>query len=352
MLKNKLDYKLLNAAIIMVIIFLLYQTGSLWFGILGKVKDIIFPFFLAFILAYSLYPILRYLQNKKIPKGIALTIIVTILLLLVGIFIAVIVPMLFKQLPSLFSGIISFIKEISTKFSIDSSSIQITLQTTFNEIVSSMGKYVSDGAINLIGVSVNYLTIILIAFAAAIYLLIDMDKIREGVKRILKRRSKKLYGYVLTLDNEMKNYLVGFSRIIFITFFEYTIVYTIIGHPNAILLGVLAMLANLIPYFGGVITNAIAAITSFVISPALFWRTIVTFLILAVVDGYVINPYVYGKTNRVHPLVVILSVFAGGILFGTIGIFLSLPLAIIIITTIKYFDVEVKNKIEDIKEKI
>lgn len=352
MLKNKLDYKLLNAAIIMVIIFLLYQTGSLWFGILGKVKDIIFPFFLAFILAYSLYPILRYLQNKKIPKGIALTIIVTILLLLVGIFIAVIVPMLFKQLPSLFSGIISFIKEISTKFSIDSSSIQITLQTTFNEIVSSMGKYVSDGAINMIGVSVNYLTIILIAFAAAIYLLIDMDKIREGVKRILKRRSKKLYGYVLTLDNEMKNYLVGFSRIIFITFFEYTIVYTIIGHPNAILLGVLAMLANLIPYFGGVITNAIAAITSFVISPALFWRTIVTFLILAVVDGYIINPYVYGKTNRVHPLVVILSVFAGGILFGTIGIFLSLPLAIIIITTIKYFDVEVKNKIEDIKEKI
>ena len=352
MLKNKLDYKLLNAAIIMVIIFLLYQTGSLWFGILGKVKDIIFPFFLAFILAYSLYPILRYLQNKKLPKGIALTIIVTILLLLVGIFIAVIVPMLFKQLPSLFSGIISFIKEISTKFSIDSSSIQITLQTTFNEIVSSMGKYVSDGAINLIGDSVNYITIILIAFAAAIYLLIDMDKIREGVKRILKRRSKKLYGYVLTLDNEMKNYLVGFSRIIFITFFEYTIVYTIIGHPNAILLGVLAMLANLIPYFGGVITNAIAAITSFVISPALFWRTIVTFLILAVVDGYVINPYVYGKTNRVHPLVVILSVFAGGILFGTIGIFLSLPLAIIIITTIKYFDVEVKNKIEDIKEKI
>ena len=352
MLKNKLDYKLLNAAIIMVIIFLLYQTGSLWFGILGKVKDIIFPFFLAFILAYALYPILRYLQNKKIPKGIALTIIVTILLLLVGIFIAVIVPMLFKQLPSLFSGIISFIKEISTKFSIDSSSIQITLQTTFNEIVSSMGKYVSDGAINLIGDSVNYITIILIAFAAAIYLLIDMDKIREGVKRILKRRSKKLYGYVLTLDNEMKNYLVGFSRIIFITFFEYTIVYTIIGHPNAILLGVLAMLANLIPYFGGVITNAIAAITSFVISPALFWRTIVTFLILAVVDGYVINPYVYGKTNRVHPLVVILSVFAGGILFGTIGIFLSLPLAIIIITTIKYFDEEVKNKIEDIKEKI
>ena len=215
-----------------------------------------------------------------------------------------------------------------------------------------MGKYVSDGAINIIGVSLNYLTIIFIAFDASIYLLIDMDKIRYTVKKFLKRKSKKIYEYVVTLDNEMKNYLIGFSRIIFITFFEYTIVYSIIGHPNALVLGILAMIANLIPYFGGVITNTIAAITSFVISPALFWKTVVTFLILSTIDGYVINPYVYGKTNKVHPLVVILSVFAGGILFGTIGILLSLPLAIIIITTIQFFDVEVKNKLEDIKEKI
>jgi len=75
-------------------------------------------------------------------------------------------------------------------------------------------------------------------------------------------------------------------------------------------------------------------------------------MILSGIDGYVINPYVYGKTNKVHPLVVILSVFAGGILFGTLGILLALPLAIIIIATIKYFEPEVKNTIEDIKEKI
>lgn len=191
MLKNKLDYKLLNTAIIMIIIFLLYQTGNLWLGILGKIGKIIFPFFLAFILAYALYPILRYLESKKIPKGIAVAIIVIVFLLLIGVSIAVIVPMIFNELPSLFSGIISFIKEISTKFSIDSSSIQSTLQTSFNEIITSMGKYVSDGAINMIGVSLNYLTIIFIAFASSIYLLIDMDKIRKTVKNFLKKNQRK-----------------------------------------------------------------------------------------------------------------------------------------------------------------
>ena len=352
MIKNKLDYKLLNTAIIMVIIFLLYQTGNLWLGILGKVWDIILPLFLAFILAYALYPILTYLENKKIPKGISIAIIVVTLSLIFILIGVVIVPTIFKELPSLFSGIISFIKEISTKFKLDSSSIQSTLQTSFNDIISSMGKYVSDGAINIIGISLNLLTKFFIVFAISLYLLIDMDKIRKNVKQYLKRKSKKIYGYVVVLDNEMKQYLNGFFRIIIITFFEYTIAYSIIGHPNAILLGVLAMFANLIPYFGGIVTNIIAAITAFVISPSLFIKTVITFMILSSIDGYVINPYVYGKTNKVHPLVVILSVFAGGILFGFLGILLALPLAIIIIASIKYFEPEVKNTIEDIKEKI
>ena len=45
--------------------------------------------------------------------------------------------------------------------------------------------------------------------------------------------------------------------IIIITLIEYTLVYTIIGHPNAILLGFLAAIANLVPYFGGIIVNMV-----------------------------------------------------------------------------------------------
>ena len=136
-----------------------------------------------------------------------------------------------------------------------------------------------------------------------------------------------------------------------ISVFEYTFAYTIIGHPNAILLGCLAMIANLIPYFGGIINNIVAAVTAFVISPTLFIRTIIVFVILSIVDGYVINPIVYGKTNKVHPLIVIMSVFAGGILFGIMGIVISLPLAIIIVSTIKFFKDDLKDKIEDMKDR-
>ena len=146
---------------------------------------------------------------------------------------------------------------------------------------------------------------------------------------------------------EMEKYLSGFMKIVLISFLEYTIIYSIIGHPNALLLGGLASFGNLIPYFGGIITNIIAAITAFVISPALFIKTCIVFMIFSSIDGYVINPLVYGKTNKVHPLIVISSVFIGGILFGIIGIIIALPLSILIIATIKFF----KNDLIKMKEK-
>ena len=174
-----------------------------------------------------------------------------------------------------------------------------------------------------------------------------MDKIREIIKEYLRTKSIKTYNYVATLDKEMEMYLSGFMKIVIISFFEYSIIYTIIGHPNAVLLGGLAAFGNLIPYFGGIITNLIAAITAFVISPELFVKTCIVFIIFSSIDGYLINPLVYGKTNKVHPLVVITSVFAGGILLGILGIIISLPLSILIIASVKYF----KSDLIEIKEK-
>lgn len=349
MLKNKLDFKLINFAIITLIIFLMYQTSEIWLGFAGIILKIITPLFFAFILAYVLHPYLKFLMDHKVPKSIAIIVVILTVLVILGLILGIAAPLLFSQLGSLFNGIISFIKEISLKFDLNFGTLQETLAGSFNQIIEKLGTIVSDGAANFIGVSIGYITIALISFSASIYILIDMDKIREEFGDFLYKKSKKAYRYVALLDEQMKNYLGGFFKIVLITVFEYSIAFLIIGHPNALLLGFLAALASLIPYFGGIITNCIAAVTAFVISPALFIRTIIAFVILSALDGYVINPLMYGKTNKVHPLVVILSVFVGGSLFGLVGVVLSLPVAIIMITTYKYFKEDISDKIEDMK---
>ena len=164
------------------------------------------------------------------------------------------------------------------------------------------------------------------------YFLADMENIRKRFKNFLYRKNKRLCRYVSLLDNEMRLYLSGFVKIMIISLFEYSIAYTLIGHPNAILLGCMSVVAQLIPYFGGICNNILAAVTAFVISPSLFIKTIIVFVVLSSIDGYVINPLVYGKTNKVPPLIVIMSVFVGGALFGVSGIVISLPTAIILLS--------------------
>lgn len=350
--KNNLDYKLINIGILSLIFFILYQTGSLWVGILKVIWSILMPFLAAFTIAYALYPLLKFLKGKGVPKPIGVLIIVIgvfSLLILTGFLIA---PLLFEQLISLFNSIITFFKELSVRSDLDFGTIQSSLSSTFNDIIGSLGKYVSDGAVNLINVSIGVVTTIFITTSVAIYFLADMDKIRTNFKSFLKRKSFKTFNYFKTVDKEMKSYLNGFIKIMIITLIEYTVVYYIIGHPNALLLGFLAVLGNFIPIFGGIIVNVIAAITAFAAGPdlSLFIKTCVAFIILSNIDGYIINPAIYGKTNKLHPIIIIFSVFAGGILFGVIGIIISLPVAIIIFATYKFYQQDIENKIENIKD--
>ena len=349
MLKNKLDYKLVNCTLVMLIIFLLYKTGGLWGGIIGKIWEIILPFLVSFAIAYALYPIVKFLTDHKVPKAVAIILVLILVIGILALFTALVFPLLFSQLGSLFSSIMKFLNELSS-FDLNIGSLKDSLSNSFDQIIKATGSYISNGALNAISISISLLSKLFIIFAASMYILADMENIRKNVKKFLKARSKKMLKYISILDTEMHNYLSGFVRIMIISLFEYTIAYSLIGHPNAILLGCMAMIAGLIPYFGGMINNTVAAITAFVISPELFIRTVILFVILSIVDGNVINPLVYGKTNKVHPLVVIISVFAGGILFGILGIVISLPCAIIIISTFKYFKEDMLDAYNDIKD--
>lgn len=351
MFKNKINYKLINISLIVLIVYLMYKTSNVWLGIATKLWNISLPFLIAFVVAYALYPAVVYLQKKKLKKGLSIFLVIAGLLLVIGIIFGFSLPLLYKESISLFNNIMAFVKDISANYNLNLGGLEKTLASAFNNIINSMSSYVSQGAISFINESINLLGKAVIVLAAAIYLLTDMDEIRKNIKSFLRKKSIKEFNYVRELDREMKAYLVGFTKIVFITLIEYTVIYTIIGHPNALLLGLLAAVGNLIPFFGGIITNLVAAVTAFAISPVLFIKTCVAFALCSNLDSYLINPYVYGKSNSLKPIVTIFAVFAGGALAGLLGVVASLPVTIIITVTIKFYYEDISNKLEEMKRK-
>ncbi len=349
--KDKIDFKLINIALLALIVYLMYHTGHLWMGMVGKITIICMPFLIGFAVAYAVYPLVLKLRNKGVPKGLAIFIVVAFLFIVFGVAGYIVSKTCVSQISALFDSIDAFITELTTHdFSINITGLQQTLNESFQDIMNGLTKYVSDGAINLVSSSINFLGNFLIGLSAFIYFLIDMDKIRASVKKFFKKRKEKTYRFVRVLDEEMRNYLGGLVQVVIISIFEYGIVYSLIGHPNAIMLAFMAGIANFVPYFGGIANNIVAAITAFIVSPALFIRTLIAFFLLSSLDSYVINPHVYGKTNSMHPLVTIFALFAGGIIFGIMGVLISFPLAIFIVSLYKFYKDDISVSIGKIKE--
>ena len=347
--KDRIDFRLINLALIVLIIYLCYKTGRLWMGIVDKIIGIILPFVIAFAVAYALYPFVQKLA-KKMKKWLALTIVITTSFAIAIAVIYIFTKVLVGELSDLFGSINKFMNDLmEMDLNIDIAAVKKSISSSMDNIIADISKYVSDGAIKLINSSINFIGKLFVGIAAYVYFMIDMDKIREEIKKFFKRRSVKSYRFVKILDVEMRKYLSGLVKVMIISVFEYGIAYSLIGHPYAILLGFLAGFANLIPYFGGIGNNILASITAFAISPSLFIRTLITFFILSTLDSYVINPSVYGKTNSIHPLLTIFALFAGGAIFGLMGVFISFPLAIIMVTSYKYYKEDIASSYAKLK---
>lgn len=350
-MKNKLNYKLLNILIIITIVCLLYFIKSLWIGIVVNIFKIISPFILAFAIAYVIYPIVKKLVNAGAPKWLSILAVSILGIGSVIIIIILTVPLLYEQILLFLSNISVFLSDLSTKYEINFGNLQSSLTDFSTNIISNLGNSISNGAISVVSSSFEVLSTAVVVIAAAIYFLIDMEKIRNAINQKILKRNKRTYEYVKKLDNELTKYIGGMGLNIIIQMIEYTIAFAIIGHPNYLILGLLSGISAIIPWFGGFIVAILSLLVSSVISTKLFLLTVIICIICPILDGNVIGPKVYGKTNSLHPLLVIFAVSAGGMIAGFWGIIISLPVAIIIKTTYNFYENDIYKKVQKIKSK-
>lgn len=325
--KYKLDYKLVNFLLILLIIFTIYQTKELWINILKLTSNILKPLLISLMISYVLNIYLRIL-NKKFNKTISIFIFLTTLFLIIYTLIFKLLPTIIIQLKEGINGITYILKTISLKYNIN--------------IIDTIGKLKQLDElipnINIISNILKYISLTLIVISITIYMFIDWNKIIELTKEILK--NKKIYNYLSIINKELEKYTRSFLLLSLINMIEYLTIFMIIKHPNYLLLGLLAGILSIIPIIGGVTTNIVALALAFITNYKLFIRTIIGILILTILDGYIISPLVYNKSNKIHPIISIISIYIGSKLFGLLGTILALPLLIIIKTTYKYIKTE------------
>ena len=352
MMNNKLNYKVVNVMALMILLYIGFSNIGLWWGILVKCVSVLAPFIIGFAFAYAFTPLIHWFENRKVPRALALLIVIFGLIFLVSGILFLTLPMLYDQLSLLIKALVEVFDTINNKFDINIGSFEIEITDYLNETLKEIGAVTSSTTLGILGKSVDFAGKFIVGFVGFIYFLVDMDKIREGLKTLMISINKRLYKYLKCMDIEITNYLKGLEMFMVIQLFEYSFLFLIIGHPNWLILGVLACLTTVIPYFGGLITNLIAIVLASVVSFPLVVATTVICLIFPQVDGYFISPRVYGKTNNVNPLITIMAVSIGGTLAGIPGIVVALPCYLLIRTTYHFFEKDLKKGMNIVKETI
>ncbi|MBR5130817.1 MAG: AI-2E family transporter [Alphaproteobacteria bacterium] len=308
------------------------------------ISSILLPFILAFVLAYFLDPLVNKLVRRKWSRGLAVGTVVS------G-FCVFIVTLFLILIPILQTQILSFIVKLPTITTYVWNKIKVLISYTQHQISSEQMNQLSDavsqtafevlnsiavGILNVIsgGVALfNVVSLLLIVPVVLFYVLKDWNDVSKNIKGLVPPKYK---AETTSVWREINVKLAGFIRgqvsVCLALAVFYGIGLSVIGLDLGILIGILSGVLSFIPYFGflsGVVLSILIAISQGA-GWGLWIGLAVVFVVGQILESYVLTPKLVGENVGLHPVWIIFSLLAGGVLLGFVGILIAVPVAAVI----------------------
>lgn len=191
----------------------------------------------------------------------------------------------------------------------------------------------------------NILYALLVIPLVTFFLMKDGRDLTEAVVSLVPNRYFEL---TMDLIESIRNHLGRYFRALFVRGLVVAVLSTVLlsaaGLRYASVVGIFAGLANTIPYFGpllGLMAAVIVGVAQtgdLVLFPGIF----VAILVTQIVDN-VLQPFIFSRAVRIHPLIILCVVIIGAEAGGIIGMLLSIPILTVLWVTVKSFNWSVQN---------
>lgn len=333
--------------------------------LINRLSKVLLPFFIAWIMAYMIYPFVCFLQNKCRLKYRVLSIVVALLVVF-----AVITLAAFLVVPPIIEESLRMARLITVYFhdTFASSEFMANIQGMLQSYASddSLMKLlqhssVMDVAENLVmkaweflSGTINFAIGLLGSLVVLLYLffiLMDYEKISDGWIRFIPAGQRKFASMVAgDVKSGMNAYFRGQSLIALIVGILFSIGFLIIDFPMAIGLGLFIGLLNLIPYLQlvGFIPTIILALVKAADTGQSFWVIILcalaVFAVVQTIQDVILTPRIMGHVMGLNPAIILLSLSIWGSLLGIIGLIIALPLTTLLISYYRRFILKETDK--------
>lgn len=343
--------------------------GGIIIGVLILIKRLsgaLLPFFIAWLIAYLIYPLVSFFQYRLKLKNRVISIFCA-LLTLGGIATAafyLLVPPMIQE----FGRVKDLLMEYFTnnnygsnvprnlseflRDNVDPQFLQKLFQEkslldALKEAVPPLWSLVTESVNLLYGVFTFFIILLYIVF-----ILLDYESIAEGWPRLLPVKYRTfLSGIMNDVKDGMNRYFRGQAFVALCVGILFSIGFLIIDFPLAIGLGLFIGALNLVPYLQiiGFIPTVILAILKAADTGGNFWLILAAALavfaiVQAIQDGFIV-PRVMGKITGLNPAIILLSLSVWGSLMGMLGMIIALPLTTLMLSYYQRFIIN-KEKIK------
>lgn len=314
----------ISTATIVKIVLVVVVLALLW-----TIKEVLGILFVALVFASALDPWVDSLQRYRIPRGVSILAMVVVLLGVVGFVIAIVIPPLVSQISDIAGNFKDFVPQLESFYR---SITQDTDASIFNEIQRGLLNFSSNltnvttgvfGAVSgVFGGIVTFLLVMVITF----YMTIEEDGIKKFVRSIAPI---KYQPYLVQKANRIQIKMGGWLRgqlilMLIIGVLSY-IGLVLLGVEYALVLAVIAGLAEFVPFLGPIIAAIPAVFFAYSDSPWKALGVIIFFTLLQQLENQVIVPKVMQRAVGLNPIVVISAMLIGAQIAGLVGVILAVP---------------------------
>jgi predicted PurR-regulated permease PerM len=327
--------------------------GLLVVGILYLIhylSSVLLPFAAGWLLAYMLFPTVKFVQYRLHVPGRVLSILVTLIVItcIIGFVLWLIIPPMIEQFGKLGHLATNYIQRAARIDSIPEAIRQWTennrdgiMQYLHSSDFTNGLKEALPNMFRVLGKTANIIMSIAGSFIALLYMffiLMDYEYLTKTWIKIFPKKSRPFWSELATdAERELSNYIRGQGMVALIMGVLFCIGFTIIDFPMAIGLGILIGIMDLVPYLHtlALVPTVLLSLLKAADTGQNFWAilasAVAVFIIVQVIIDMVVTPKVMGKAMGLNPAILLLSLSVWGALLGFIGLIIALPLTTLLI---------------------
>ncbi|MBU5292762.1 AI-2E family transporter [Anaerosalibacter bizertensis] len=339
--KIKIDTRRLSKLFIFLLFIFLVYILTKKYKFLSEIINILV---LSSILAYLLNPIVDFFKKKNIPDLWSVIFVYIIIFLIIFIFSFVLIPKIIREfrnigsiLPDYLNKIYEYIDRVQNKYYSNFKNLPPQfdgIRDIFEENINNLERIIIKWIKKFVDITTNafskIFTLILVPIIS-FYFLKDKEFFKKKIYLTIPKAHR---GEIVKLFKEMDKSISQFirGRIIVGIFvgITTTIALFILNIDFAFSIGMLAGIADIIPYFGPVIGIIPAVFFALLEGPLKALWVIITFTIIQQIENNIITPKVVGESVGIHPVTVIISLILGGGFFGILGMILAIPVVAVV----------------------